>query len=87
MKKVNVRKQLNDLLGSLMLLSLVADEAVEQTHKILKSLPLEEGEETGKEDPKEKEGAEEMDKLFDDLDKAVKNIVNSKLFGGKGCRQ
>ena len=83
MKKVNVQKELNNLLGSLMLLSLVADEAVEQTHKLLKSIPKEDGEEARKEDPKKSVGDEEINKLFADLEKSIKNIINSSLFGGK----
>ena len=83
MKKVNVQKELNNLLGSLMLLSLVADEAVEQTHKLLKSIPKADGEEARKEDPKKSVGDEEINKLFADLEKSIKNIINSSLFGGK----
>lgn len=94
MKKANVQKELNNLLGSLMLLVVVAEEAVEQTQFILKSLPKEEKKESAKTDPRKDLGLngdipteEEIDKTFDEAKEVFKKLFKSSLFGGKGCHQ
>lgn len=90
MKKVNVQKELNNLLGSLMLISVLADEAIEETQNLLKSLPKEEEAEEGKTDPKKVLHAsndiptdEEIDKTFDEAKAVFKKLFKSPLFGGK----
>ena len=95
MKKVNVQKELNNLLGTFMLIEMLADDAVEQTQKLIKSLPKE-GKETFSTNPRkdadwdeniEVPSEEEIEKAFSEVAEAFKKFLASPLFGDKRCRQ
>lgn len=95
MKKVNVQKELNNLLGTFMLIEMLADDAVEQTQKLIKSLPKEGKEsfytnprkETGLDESIEIPSEEEIEKAFSEVAQAFKKFLANPLFGGKKCRQ
>ena len=95
MKKVNVQKELNNLLGTFMLIEMLADDAVEQTQKLIKSLPKE-GKESFSTNPRKEAGLdenieipsdEEIEKAFSEVVQAFKKFLANPLFGGKKCRQ